>query len=141
MAPVAKKGPKGIFVSRSNVPLCTRNKMPHADPKREPISRDAHAPSTPVNAPINAIKSKSPSPIPCFFVIQVNTLAMDQRNIYPSAAPKILLMGTIGMRSKKLKINPTGMRARVTNREMSIVSKSERMVTMSAENKIKYPQK
>ena len=139
---MARNGPNGIFVFLlKGSPLIVKASIPQAEPKSDPINKDVHAPITPVNDPIRAIKSKSPSPIPSFLVTRVNTKAINHKNPYPNPAPKILLIGMIGIRSIKLKSNPHGISARVVQREMSIVSKSERIITISAEKKIKYPQK
>ena len=47
----------------------------------------------------------------------------------------------IGKKPKALRKNPTGTKNSVTNRDMSIVSISERMLTMSAEKKNAYEKK
>ncbi len=53
----------------------------------------------------------------------------------------MLCIMVIGKKPKALRKNPTGTKNSVTNRDMSIVSISERMLTMSAEKKNAYEKK
>ncbi len=56
---------------------------------------------------------------------------------YPNSAPEILSRKDSGNKPQALKMQPSGAKKMVTNREISIVSISERIVTMSAEKNIK----
>jgi len=50
--------------------------MPKADPTIDAILKLNHAPIGPVNAPIRARSSKSPSPMPSLFLIFLKILFM-----------------------------------------------------------------
>lgn len=94
-------------------------------------------PATPVNDPINKIRSKSPSPIPFILRKYLKILLIMYKKEYPKNAPKIDSVNDNGNNPYALKIQPKGTRNSVVNREISIVSASERIVTMSAEKNMK----
>ncbi len=52
--------------------------------------------------------------------------------------PSALSISVIGNKFIELKSRPSGIKKSVVNREINIVSISERIVTISAEKKIKY---
>ena len=64
MAPNAKKGPKGIWLSFGL--KMNRYTNPMHEPMREPIKRVIQQPNGPTKAPINARRSRSPWPRPSF---------------------------------------------------------------------------
>jgi hypothetical protein len=60
---------------------------------------------------------------------------------YPNSAPNILSLRDSGNKPETLKKIPIGTRKMVAKREMSIVSISERIVTINAEKNMKYAKK
>jgi|SRR5579863_1570930 len=98
-------------------------------------------PIMPVNDPMNKRRSKSPSPIPSMFRKYLKILLIINKKEYPKIAPEILSINDSGNKSDALQIKAIGTRNSVTTREISIVSISDRMVTINAEKNIKYAKK
>ncbi len=136
MAPVAKNGPNGIFISSLGLNII-KYINPVTDPITEPISKLIQHPTMPVNDPIHASKSRSPWPMPFLPVKRLNICATVNKKKQPSPVPITLSAILIGKRSNRLKSRAKGIKKSVMNLEISNVSMSERMVTTSAEKNTK----
>jgi|GEM_PF-4171214 len=112
---------------------------PAKDAVSDPISTVIQQPIIPVNDPMKASRSRSPSPIPCFFVAAVKSRPVIQKKVYPAIAPMALWRAEMGSAFSVPRTIPTGMRKSVAKRDMSMVSISDRTVTSSAEKKMLYP--
>jgi hypothetical protein len=143
MAPSARNGPKGILV------LCVKLisflfcwdrikiKNPYNEPSIDPIVTLAQHPTMPVNEPINKRRSKSPSPIPSTLRKYLKIRLIINKKEYPNNAPEILSIKDNGSKPYALIRQPQGTKKIVTKLEMSIVSISDRIVTINAEKNMK----
>lgn len=137
-APNARNGPKGIltdsiesfFLSVLDKSTCNN---PYTDPRIDPIVILIQQPIIPVNDPIKRIRSKSPSPMPFILRIYLKMLLIENKKKYPNNAPEMLPINDNGNNPYALITHPKGTRKIVTKREMSIVSISDRIVTINAE--------
>ena len=116
-------------------------KSPYKDPKIDAIVILIQHPIIPVNDPISNMRSKSPSPIPFLLRKYLNMELILNKKKYPNSAPKMLSLRDNGNKSYALKVHPSGTRKVVAKREMSMVSISERIVTINAEKNMKYAKK
>ena len=71
--------------------------------------------------------------MPSILRTYLKKLLMVNKKKYPNKAPDILSVNDKGNKPYTLIIHPKGTRKMVTKREMSIVSMSERIVTINAE--------
>ncbi len=136
IAPKARNGPKGILISRLLL-----NRVMYITPAIEPMSapknRLIQHPAIPTNDPTNASSSRSPWPMPSLLVSHKKIFDAISSVPYPNRVPARLLMSVMGNQPIHAHKKATGIKKMVTYREMSIVSRSERMLTMRAEKKIK----
>lgn len=125
-------GPNGSVVL---LPLLvtTIKIIPIIDAVMEPTKIENQMPSRPVKLPTIARRSISPEPMPSFFVNIKNSLLTTNKDRYPTTAPANAICQLVHVYPRYDKTMPAGIKYKVTASEISMCSRSVRIVTSSAE--------